>query len=177
MYYRVAIQIGPSLTWQWKSTLLSSLDAVYQWLRLFRALPQDQLRVFSCSSREGMNEQLVRENQGLRSTSVAAAQFLQERILGSPEIAGEVGARGPSGNERTTSIAVATESSPNESSQGVNAFKGKGVSPLDKRREELERGGGGDHDLPYSFALPPSLPQVLAWMRLLAKVQRGEPQP
>jgi hypothetical protein len=129
MYHRVAIQVGPSLTWQWKSTQLSSLDAVYQWLRP------------------------------------------------SPEIAGEVGARGPSGNERTTSIAVATKSSPNESSQGVNALKGKGVSPLDKRREELERGGGGDHDLPYSFALPPSMPQVLAWMRLLAKVQLGEPQP
>ena len=32
----------------------------------------------------------------------------------------------------------------------------------------------GDHDVPYHFALPLSLPQVLAWMRLLGKVQRGE---
>ena len=98
-------------------------------------------------------------------------------MIGSREMAGEVGARGPSGNERRTSIDLATEPSPNESSQGVNALNGKGVSPLDKRREELEHGGGGDHDLPYSFALPASMPQVLAWMRLLAKVQRGELQP
>jgi hypothetical protein len=177
MYYRVAIQVGPSLTWQWKSTALSELSALFQFLRLYAALPHDRLRVFSSTSREEMNEQLVRENQGFRSTSVTAAQFLQERMIGSPEMAGEVGARGPSGNERTTSIALATEPSPNQSSQGVNALNGKGVSPLDKRREELERGVGGDHDLPYSFALPPSMPQVLAWMRLLAKIQRGELQP
>ena len=51
------------------------------------------------------------------------------------------------------------------------------MSPLERRRREIEGGAGGDHDLPYSFALPPSMPQVLAWMRLLAKVQRGELQP
>jgi hypothetical protein len=43
MYYRVAfyqsaIQVNPSPTWQWKSTVLSSLDALFQFLRLYRAL-------------------------------------------------------------------------------------------------------------------------------------------
>ncbi len=78
MYYRVAIQVDPLPTWQWKSTPISSLDALFQWLRLYRALPQDRLRVFSSSSCEEMNEQLARENMGYRSISVTAAQFLQE---------------------------------------------------------------------------------------------------
>jgi hypothetical protein len=41
------------------------------------------------------------------------------------------------------------------------------------RRLEVELGVGGDHDVPYSFAFPPSMPQVLAWMRLLTSVHRG----
>lgn len=38
MYYRVAIQGDPSPTWQWKSTVLSELSAVFQFLRLYTAL-------------------------------------------------------------------------------------------------------------------------------------------
>ena len=177
MYYRVAIQVDPLPLWQWKSTALSSLDALFQFLRLYRALPQDRLRVFSCSSYEEMNKQLLRENQGLGSTSVTAAQFLQERMICSPEVTWGASVRGTQGNERTASFAVATKPSLNESSRGAHALDEGGMSSLDRRRLELESGTGGDHDLPYSFALPPSMPQVLAWMSLLARVQRGELQP
>ena len=79
MYYRVAIQVDASPTWQWKSTALSSLNILFHWLQYYRVLPHDRLRIFSSSSREELNEQLVRENQGLGSTSVPAIQFLQER--------------------------------------------------------------------------------------------------
>ncbi len=34
MYYRVAIQVDAVPTWQWKSTVLSSLDTLFQFLRL-----------------------------------------------------------------------------------------------------------------------------------------------
>ena len=51
---------------------------------------------------------------------------------------------------------------------------GLGKSMLDQKRLEIELGPEGDHDVPYSFALPVSMPQVLIWMRLLARVQRGE---
>ncbi len=79
MYYRVAIQVDASPAWQWKSTTLSSLNALFQLLRRYRNLSQDHLRVFSSSSsREEMDEQLVRENNGLTSHSVTAAQFMQE---------------------------------------------------------------------------------------------------
>ena len=124
MYYRVAIQRqGDQLdrppSWQWKSTVLSSLQTLFQFLRLYGALPQDQLRVFSSSSQKGLEEELAQENRGHESDSVTAAQFLRER----------------------------------------------------------ESGAGGDHDVPYTFVLPLSMPQVLAWARLLARVERGEVQP
>src|SRR5260221_14440868 len=84
MYYRVAIQVDAAPAWQWKSTVPSSLDTLFHFLRLFGALPHDQLRVFSSPSREGLAEQLEQENQGLASTSVTAAQFLQQRMLRPP---------------------------------------------------------------------------------------------
>ena len=85
MYYRVVIQADASSTWHWKSTTLNSLDPLFQFLRRFHDLPQDRLRVFSSSSREELGEQLVRENNGLGSNSVTAAQFLQQRMLGSQQ--------------------------------------------------------------------------------------------
>ncbi len=174
MYYRVAIQAGTPPGWQWKSTALSSLDTLFQFLRLLWALPHEQLRVFTSSSREGLEEQLVQENQGLLSLSVTAAQFLRERLILSPAAVrptpeGEEGmpAEGVSG-------AVTTEHPENERGGGENVLESRAMSVLDRRREELERGPGGDHDLPYRFALPPAPPQILAWMTLLARVQQGE---
>ena len=174
MYYRVAIQVDAAPTWQWKSTILSSLDTLFQFLRLFRTLSYDQLRVFSSSSREGLAEQLEQENKGLASNSVTAAQFLRERMICPPAAVWSTSER-----ERRTSlergaIAVITQPLLNKSSGRGSALESRGLSALEKRREELESGPGGDHDLPYSFSLPLSLPQVLAWMKLLAKVQGGE---
>ena len=178
MYYRVAVQVDQAPNWQWKSTPLSSLDALFQLLRLYRAFPQDHLRVFSCSSREEMSEQLVRVNQGLLSTSVTAAQFLQERMIGLPDVVWGATASGTQRNERATSIAVISEPPLGESSREVvRSLEERGISFLEKRRGELERGAGGDHDLPYRFALPGSMPQVLTWVKLLAKVSAGELEP
>lgn len=42
------------------------------------------------------------------------------------------------------------------------------------RRLEMELGPGGDHDLPYTWGLSLSSPQMLAWSRLLARRARGE---
>jgi hypothetical protein len=50
----------------------------------------------------------------------------------------------------------------------------KSTSVLDRRRWEREVGAGGDHDVPYTFALPLSQPQTLIWIRLMARAQRGE---
>jgi hypothetical protein len=167
MYYRVAIQVHSSPTWQWKSTALNSLNILLQWLQFYRAFPRERLRIFSSSSREELNEQILRENQGLGSTSVPATQFLQERGITPRGAVREASAGETRANERTASVAAVTEPSPYQSSRSL----------LDKRREELEHGAGGDHDLPYRFTLPTSMPQVLAWVKLLARVQYGDLQP
>jgi hypothetical protein len=174
MYYRVAIQVDAVPTWKWKSTVLSTLNTLFQYLRLLHALPQDQLRVFSSSSREGLSEQLARENQGLLSSSVTAAHFLHERQLCSPAMARDTAEREGEADRQMAAIAARSQPSVNEYSQGITALEARGLSVLESRRAELEDGRGGDHDLPYRFTSPTSLPQVLAWTKLMGRVQRGE---
>jgi hypothetical protein len=48
------------------------------------------------------------------------------------------------------------------------------VSWIEVRRLEMELGAGSDHDCSYTWSLPPSGPQVLAWKKLLARRDRGE---
>src|SRR6266699_3249736 len=77
IYYRIAIhrerdQLDRPSTWQWKSTALSSLQSLFQVLRLYGALPQEHLRVFSSPSREGLEEQLRQGNRGLDSDGVSS---------------------------------------------------------------------------------------------------------
>ena len=167
MYYRVAFQMDAQPSWKWQSTALSSPNIVFQWLQSYRAFPQERLRIFSSPSREELNEQLARENQGLASTSVPATQFLQARGITPRGAVREACAGGSQAHERTISISARTSPSPDA----------RCVSPLEQRREALERGAGGDHDLPYQFTLPTSIPQVLGWVKLLARVELRDFQP
>ena len=124
MYYRVAIQEAVSSTWKWKSTTISSLNSLLQFLRRFHDLPQDHLRVFSSNSREEMDEQLVRENKGLGSDSATAAQFLQERMLGSQQ-----------GTSTTTSNGSALNGN-----SATNASEKSAVSSLESKQVRGEHG-------------------------------------
>ncbi len=47
------------------------------------------------------------------------------------------------------------------------------MSWVEVRRLEVELGAGGDHDCPYTFSLPTFTPQILAWTRLCAHVERS----
>ena len=115
MYYRVAIQVQAAPPWKWQSTALSSLNSVLQWLQVYRAFPQERLRIFSSPSREELNERLARENQGLSSTSAPATQFLQARGI-TPRGAGrEAGAGESRAHKRTTSIPAETGGTPDAS--------------------------------------------------------------
>ncbi len=174
-YYCLAVQERQTFRWLWKATALTSLQDVFQLLRSYSEfLPQDHIRVFSSSSKEELHELLSRENNGLPPGSVTAAQFLHDRIMGVPE-------RAQSASVQDVSAQAIQQGAPNVTSlplRGSIATTGTaeslGMSLLDKKRLEFELGPGGDHDIPYSFVLPVSMPQVLAWMRLLARVQRGE---
>jgi len=179
MYYRIAIQPGRDhldrkAPWQWKSTALSSLQSLFQVLRLYSALPQERLRVFSSPAREGLEEQLRRENSGGGSASDTAAHFLQQHLIHPGGVTSTGGARE---HEGTTSIAVFTGTRLDERGGAAHVLGERSMSSLERRRLEHELGAGGDHDVPYHFALPLSMPQVLAWTRLLARVQRGEVEP
>jgi len=174
IYYRVAFQAEQSPTWTWKSTVLTELAAVFGFLRLYRAAPPDRLRVFSSTAKEDLNEQLLRTNRGEASQSATAAQFLQERKISLGEVTGET--REQRAAERPAMVSVAgsrgqwvQQSSTRERFSGENRG-----SAVEWRRTELERGPGGDHDTAYTFVSATSLPQALAWIRLLGKVQRGE---
>jgi len=211
-YYRLALQERHTAVWTWKSTGLTSLNAVLQLVRRIASLiPPDRIRVFSSSAKEDLHEMLSRENNGLASGSVTAAQFLQERGIHSHAIAASEhnvhGVHEARENQGTGSRVVSPTSSlngdavslaeggmrmptlqawatntppdalPNESSTAACSPRSGSMHMLERKRLELELGPGGDHDVPYTCALPLWMPHVLAWMRLLAKVQRGELEP
>jgi hypothetical protein len=181
MYYRVAIQADTSTRWRWCSTVLSSLDTVFRFLGLYYA-PLEHLLVFSSGSCEEIDEQLARENQELGSSSVTAAQFLQEWLIRSPEMTQGTPERDEGEDRRWQPSLMgitAARSHPSVKENGTegNGLVGTGMSALERRRLELERGPGGDHAVAYRFALPASMPQVLAWTRLMGRVHREELRP
>jgi hypothetical protein len=200
-YYRLAIQDRQIARWSWKTTPITSLKAVFELLRCYRALlPQDRIRVCTASSKEELNEQLGRENNYLASGAVTAIQFLQERHLLVPERAQNALQQSAATQEAQQGEAVATwakdlwehhvamrtTQATQQGAPTVTFFplqepiattgtaESLGKSMLYQKRLDIELGPGGDHDVAYSFALPVSMPQVLVWMRLLVRVQRGE---
>jgi hypothetical protein len=166
IYYRLAYQKSQANLWIWKTTALTSLPTVLQWLRIYGSFPQDRIRVFSSPTKEDLEEMLRRENCGLPSGSVTAEQFLRDRHM---QV--HPGTRNTSTQETTeqksdpsTAFLLEYENStilfpPNE----------RGMDFLDRKRVEIERGVGGDHDIPYHFTLPIFMPQLLAWIRLQSR--------
>jgi 1,6-anhydro-N-acetylmuramate kinase len=174
IYYRVACKTNRTPTWRWLSTKLNSLEALLRFLSVYRAIPPERLRVFSSLCREELNEQLARQNHGRESHSVTAAQFLQERRL-RPAGTASIISEGNNQERRGRSVcATTTIALLNQGHAETSAPQAKNMDFLERRRRDLEWGAGGDHDLPYTFTLPDSWPQVHAWMRLLAQVHTHE---
>ena len=168
IYYRVALRSDQSDTWRWKSTALTSIDALFGFLKLYHMVPDDHIRVFYSSSIECMDLMLDRENEGLASNSITVEQFLKDgRRINAASLS-----RLETEADVQTTRAIASTSI--DSTQSLNVSYEKSDSTLDMRRLELELGTIGDHDIPYKFSLPTSMPQALAWMKLLVKVHAGE---
>jgi hypothetical protein len=173
IYYRIAVQENETSKWIWKSTAVTSLVAVLHLLRMYSPIPAQRIRVFSSTSIEELAEMLNRENDGLVSGSLTAGEFLRERRLSVQNEA----ASNTIEKLVQRSIAVAVDSSARNDSPASNLASMGSINLLDQRRLHMESGAGGDHDMPYRFALPTSTPQLLAWTRLMSKVQAGEVQP
>jgi hypothetical protein len=80
IYYRVAGKMVESSPWQWRSTKLESLYAVFGVLNLYRAIPKTALCVFYGSSIEMLDTMLECENQGQTSNSVGAHELARKEI-------------------------------------------------------------------------------------------------
>ena len=175
-YYRVALQRDQSPTWRWTSTVLTSLDGVFGFIRLYHMVPRDYLRVFFSSSVDYLNEMLARENQGLPSNSLMADQLCNGSKHIDPHEMQRLESAGRPGQGMGTAVTSRLgaqawheqgEPAPDKGSTGV----------LERSRLAGELDGSADHDTPYHFSLPASLPQALAWTRLLARVRHGELEP
>jgi hypothetical protein len=166
IYYRVALQASHCPAWQWRSTILTSLEAVLRLLRMYsNLLPNDRIRVFFASSAHGLDEMLTRQNQGAVSNSMTVEQLAAQSWRISPleirRVEAELGLQENEGSGPTTVLAE----------QLVN---GKRPDVPEMTQVVADQGTGADHDLPYIFTLPIFLPEALSWARLLAKVHTGE---
>ncbi len=198
--YRLAVQDRQTTHWTWKTTAVTSLQAVLQLLRSYRMLPQDDIRVFVASSKEEFSEMLSRQNNHLASGSVTATQFLQESNIAGGEQAQSASDQRVSAQtlqqgadvatwakdlwERHTAMRTA-QAVQSESSAAISSTlhehltttgvpSSLGMSLQEHKRLEIELGPGGDHDTPYLFTLPIALKERLDWLRLQARVQAGE---
>jgi hypothetical protein len=166
IYYRIALQASHCPTWQWRSTILTSLEAVFRLLRMYsNLLPNDRIRVFFASSRQGLDEMLTRQNQGAVSNSMTVEQLAAQSWRVSPleirRAEADLGLQEHKGSEPTTVL-------PEQPMDGKLAHRPE-ITQI-----EADQGTEADHDLPYVFTLPTFLPEALSWARLLAKVQAGE---
>jgi hypothetical protein len=199
-YYRLAIQTHQTTQWTWKTTAVTSLQAVFHLLSSYRLLPQDGIRVFTASSEEELSELLKRHNTNLASGSVTATQFLRENNLALPEqeqSASQQSISAPAAQQDASVAARAkvvwdeyvtkraaqlaqqgasgtTASSLCQSITTTGASSSSDMSFLQHKRLEIESGPGGDHDTPYRFAFPISMNERLAWIHLQRRVQAGE---
>jgi hypothetical protein len=199
-YYRLAIQNRQTTQWNWKTTAVSSLQAVFQLLRIYRVRPQDGIRVFTAASKEDLSEMLKRQNTTLASSSVTTTQCLPEKNLAIPEQEQSTSEQSLSAQAAQPDASVATRakavwdeyitmraaqiaqqgatvntsSSLCESITTTEAPSSSGMSLLEQKRLEIECGPGGDHDTPYRFALPIPLKEQPAWTHLQSRVQAGE---
>ncbi|HEX6482576.1 MAG TPA: hypothetical protein VF043_27340 [Ktedonobacteraceae bacterium] len=174
IYYRVALRTNETAEWRWKSTAVTSVDAIMGLIKLYNCVPKDRIRVFFSSSVEIMNDMLARENEGLASNSVTAQQFVKGETISQADMARLEFESGPHENKVAVPAPVVAASAVNGERGNMS---GAAISVLDMRRLEVEPGTPGDHDTPYKFSLPSSMPQKLAWLRLMLRVQSGDLEP
>jgi hypothetical protein len=180
MFYRLASQKDPSALWTWESRVIASLEVLFRILGMYRSMSRDHLCVFFASSVEGLDLLLDRETKGLASNSIPVEHLLQGRwstnqCISQPELRqfeSQLRTGNSVGMVETSTIG---EQFLHEKRRSTTPEGSMDV--LDRRRLEVELGTPGDHDTHYTFTLPISLPQILAWMKLLARVQDGALQP
>ena len=189
IYFRVAIRMDQLSQWRWKSGILNTPGTLFDFLNMYDRVSKNRLRVFFATSKTVMNEMLVRENNGLLSNSLTVEEFLErgrkiegqyikqlEFELGlqeSMELIAKSAITRKLGDE-SSSLQAASFIEPTNPVIAETRGNNQESNFIKQKREKLEWSRGDGYDTLYTFALPVSMPQILAWTRLLAKVQRGE---
>jgi hypothetical protein len=180
IYYRIATRSTRTNMWLWKSTELTSLDALFRLLRLYNRAPEHLTRVFFASSKLYLYEMLERENDGIASNSLTLERFLKEKRIDTQEMLRlEAEVATPLETRQTVSAfsnpsrSLHASNAPVIQQAGIMESIASASSPANRQLQH-EQQPGGDHDTPYTFSLPLYMPQALAWTVLLARVQRGE---
>ncbi len=189
IYFRVAIQMDQLSQWRWKSGILNTPGTLFDFLNMYDRVSKNRLRVFFATSKTVMNEMLVRENNGLLSNSLTVEEFLERgrKIEGQyiKQLEFELGLQESMELIAKSAITrkLGDESSSLQAASSIEAtnpviaetrVNNQESNLIRQMREKLEWSRGDGYDTLYTFALPVSMPQILAWTRLLAKVQRGE---
>ena len=177
IYYRIATQKHQSTEWEWESAPVNSLEAVFRLGRQYGSVPAEQVRVFAASSVEYMDTLLVRENLGLSSNSLTLEQLLRDHQCITAQYVRqfEMGLGWLEDTEEQLSLSSLDVEPVNTVSSEAEL---QPVTTLDRTIDDdfaLDpEPCGGDHDEPYTFALPEFTPHALAWIKLRAKVQAGK---
>lgn len=178
IYYRIATRSTRTNLWQWKTTALTSLEALFGAMRLYSPAPKHLLRIFFASSTTNLDDMLGRENSGLMSNSISAELFLKEKRIDAQEML-RLEAEAVTPQELRQAIPAALNlvrayvgfqpaTQPEASGNSAD------ITPPAPKQLQNEQQPGGDHDTPYVFSLPQFMPQALAWTILLSRVRRGE---
>jgi hypothetical protein len=169
--------------------MLNTPGTLFDFLKMYDRVSKNRLRVFFATSTKVMNEMLLRENSGLLSNSITVEEFIESgrKIDGQyiKQLEFELGLQ--ESMELVAKSAVTKKLGDECSSTQVNSPVEPAIPAISTTRgnnwesslmglvqQDSEWSIGGDYDAPYTFALPVSMPQALAWARLLAKVQHGE---
>jgi hypothetical protein len=166
VYFRVAMRIDAAARWQWRSTTLTSLNALFSFLKVYERVARDRTRVFFASSSRVLNEMLVRENSGRVSNSMTVEELWQERgkidKLEMMHLEAELAMR-------KSRQLVASSGSSVTAELPARSLKTRPLAALPKVSTDDRM-----YDTPYVFTLPTATKQALAWARLLTRVQNGE---
>ncbi len=167
-YYRIAIQTSQSPSWHWLTTPLTSLQAVFHFLQRYHPSSQANWRIFSGPSAEALEEMLAAEQEGNILFSATPAQLLGRPQPRAEEVREQTEAALAQARQRAQAESGPINTQIMPKTSGALLAVG-GTSSLDLRRLELELGAGGDHDTPYVFAFPRTLPEICAWLQLQAE--------
>ena len=162
--YRVAWKRYETSLWQWKSTKLGTLHAVFGFLRLYHMIPVERMRVFSSFSLEDLDEQLREENEHealLIADQTQQEQHREEHMLPADDRARTETLQEQHRQEQEVFVARLAAAL-NKNGLQATVFNGS-MDASGQKRLAYELGTSGEQDVPYSYTPTASFPLRLAW--------------